>query len=101
MLTVFFVTDQSYPREMLQFLKKLGKQLEKFAEFIGFTEEEMKTLKSSAATMEKQIRKFSRVWRMPDLTFEKNDEVLEMTLRAAGIDTGVYSTHKIISVCNI
>ena len=85
---VYFVTDQSYPLEMLRFLKKLDKHWEKFAEFIGFKEEEVKTLKYSAPTMEKQLRKFSRVWRMPDLTSEKNDEVLEMTWHKAGIDAG-------------
>ena len=48
----------------------------------------MEKLKSSAPTMERQIRNFSKVWRMPDLTSEKNKEVLELALHEAGIDTG-------------
>ena len=83
-----FITDQSYPLEMLRFLRKLGKQWEKFAKFIGFTEDEVKRLKSSAPTVKRQIRNFSKVCRMPDLTSEKNKEVLELTLHEAGIDTG-------------
>jgi hypothetical protein len=78
---------QSYPLEMLRFLRKLGKHWEKFAKFIGFTEDEVKRLKSSAPTVKRQIRNFSKVWRMPDLTSEKNKEVLELTLHEAGIDT--------------
>ena len=89
-LVYIFITDQSYPLEMLQFLKKLGEHWDKFAKFIGYTEEEVKTLKCSAATTtEKQIRNFTRVWRMPDLTYGKNKEVIEMALHEAGIDTGV------------
>ena len=83
-----FITDQSYSLEMLRFLNKLGKHWEKFAKFIGFAEDEVKRLKSSAPTTKRQIRNFSKVWRMPDLTFEKNEEVLELTLHEAGIDTG-------------
>lgn len=74
-LTIF--TDKSYPIELLRELKKLEEdQLEKFALFLGFTEEEVDTLQSNGI-----CENFPRVWRMPDLKRCHNEQILQRTLQ--------------------
>ena len=82
--------DKSYPIEVLHYLKMLtiDKSLRKFATFIGFTEEELDEIESHSPDTQEQIKTFSKVWRMPDLTERKNNEVLCMVMRKAGINIG-------------
>ena len=82
--------DKSYPIEVLRYLKMLtiDKSLRKFATFIGFTEEELDKIESHSPDTQEQIKTFSKVWRMPDLTERKNEEVLCMVMRKAGINIG-------------
>ena len=90
------LTDQSYPWEVLQFLKKLGSKWVEFAKFIGFKQDEVeKLLDIAPKNTIKQIQNFSKVWRMPDLTSRKNDDVLDEVLKKARITTGtcIYSLH--------
>ena len=61
----------------------------KFARFIGFVEEEVKQLQDlSQPGTKEQVQSFSKVWRMPDLTSSKNDEVLDEMLQTAKIRKG-------------
>ena len=90
-------SDQSYPVEVLVFLEKLGKRWEEFALFLGFTGEEISILQhASHGNKEQEIRNFSKVWRMPDLTKRVNDEILHRVLEKANIDPGAdYSLHNV------
>ena len=82
-------TDKSYPVDVWHFLILLDKKWVKFALFIGFNEEEVKTIESSAPnSVHEQIKNFFKVWRMPDLTKSNNKKILEEVVALAGITQG-------------
>jgi hypothetical protein len=77
---------QSYPLEVLVFLEKLGKHWEEFALFLGFTREDVGTLRElSRHDTRQEIKNFSKVWRMPDFKKRINDEILYGALQMANI----------------
>ena len=85
-----FSTDQSYPVEVFLFLNKLGKHWVEFAQFLGFSVDEVETLQSlSCHGTEDEIRNFSKVWQMPDLKSRNNDKVLYRVLQVANITLGM------------
>ena len=99
--------DQSYPVELLQFLKSLGTKWVEFASYIGFTREDVQKLKDvSTNETSTPIQNFSKLWRMPDLTSGENDKVFDEVLQAAKITLGraiymyiaVYSAFIIVSL---
>ena len=91
-IIIIHFLDKSYPIEVLRYLKKLtiDKSLRKFATFIGFNEEELDEIESHLPDIQEQIKIFSKVWRMPDLTEQKNEEMLCMVMHKAGINIGTY-----------
>ena len=88
-LTYISVTDRSYPVEVLIFLEQLGEKWEDFALFLGFTGQDLRELKdrSGGNTMQ-EIRHFSKVWRMPDMKQEQNNNILHRVLNTARISFG-------------
>lgn len=85
-----FTTDLSYPVEVFLFLNKLGRHWVEFAQFLGFSVDEVETLQSlSCHVTEDEIRNFSKVWRMPDLKSRKNEEILYHVLQVANITLGM------------
>ena len=82
------------------FLEKLGRHWEEFALFLGFTGEEVGILqRASHGSTEQEIRNFSKVWRMPDLTKQINDDILHHVLEIANINPGaVHSLHRYYNV---
>lgn len=92
LITYLYFLDKSYPVEVFLFLNKLGKLWIEFALFLGFSNDDIGTLRYlSCCDTKNEIKNFSKVWRMPNLEPRKIDEILHSVIQVANINLGRFT----------